>query len=416
MGNLRHGRHIWIVLGRSSGGDSEDSTEDLRAFNQAMAMQATDDQVAIYSSMVKETETALGALQTLAGQSKKGSNTSQSSASTGTLSQAIEMARSESRQFVASLSKAQALGLRDITVKLNKLDAELAEQSAGLKVSTETTPDAAPIENAKTLGQTLSAFHTEQLGLGNEMGIQDIGGAQAFTLDILAVNSTLEIEKKTVAMTIQGTISRGSTDVDHNQLTLQLVADASDLQESITEILRAKLDGGQRCGDRLYVRWATLAAQELAVTLRTQLQVQRWTCYLSSNLGEPQELVEGTGGVELKVTPTIEANNQVRLVAEVSKVDNTGLVADQIRSGTLGAALRTAAVQALTPAVGAEMDFKTVLPPAAQNSVTARKIEFREAGGLRILLDGDIPISDDQIRALITQLRNRQTAQGSPQQ
>jgi hypothetical protein len=353
-------------------------------------------------------------VQSFAGDKQKDSGIAPLTNSGPPLKQSIDTTRNEIGHFIQSLSKTQRLGLRDLTAKLTKLDSALLQHSDWLNVKTASQPDTSQVAGyAKNLTQTLTAVHDEQLNLGYEMGIQDIGGGQAFSLDIPAVKSVVDVEKQPVAMTIDGSLSRLAGDAGNDIVRLQFVADVSDLQDNITTILRAKLDGGQRCGDRISVQWATIAAQEPAITLESHLHAERWTCFLSSNPGQPQELAEGDGTVQTRVTPAVQPENQLRLVAEINHVDSSGLVADLIHSGNFGAALRNAIVEALMPVVQADMDFKTLLPSVAENRVITSKVEFREAGGLHILVDSSVHVTDDQIQVLATQWKSHLSAQGA---
>jgi hypothetical protein len=128
--------------------------------------------------------------------------------------------------------------------------------------------------------------------------------------------------------------------------------------------------------------------------------------------GSPRELAEGNSEVEVKVTPTIAPTNSIRLSAEVSRLDAAGMIADHLRSGPLGAALREAVTQALLPVVNAETDFKVILPPVVRSDAVIEKAEFREAGGLHVVLKAKIPISDEQLPILASQLKSRLSAQG----
>lgn len=56
---------------------------------------------------------------------------------------------------------------------------------------------------------------------------------------------------------------------------------------------------------------------------------------------------------------------------------------------------------------------KAILPAVAQPYAVIDKIEFREAGGLRVVLNGTLQISDDQVKVMVNQLKDRLSTQGA---
>jgi len=408
VGDFRHGRHIWIVLGRSNNTGTGDPTEDLKAFNHAIAVQATSEQVTLYDSLVELTEAANRDVQALMRKQEKQTGAVPLSGSISALDEAVRRVHGEAQRFLDSFSTVQRMGLRELPSKLAKTDSDLARQANLLNAKVgDPSLDAQQVTSyANNLDHLLATVRDEQSRLGNEMGIQDVSDGQEISFDLPPLRSSIEIEKRPIAIAIDGTMSRAT---GQSGFRLELTADASDLQQNIVGILRSRLNKSDGCGERLAVQWASLAAQARASLAVVQLHLERWTCIVSP--GNPRELAEGNGEVEVKVTPTVTPTNLVRLSAEIDRVNAPGMIADQIRSGSLGAALREAVTQALSPAVDSEMDFKTMLPPVAQGDAVIEKAEFREAGGLHVVLTAKIPISDQQLPILATQLKSRLPAQ-----
>ena len=229
-GDFRHGKHIWIVLGRSSNPSTGDPTEGLKAFNYAISVQATSEQVTQYDSMVRITEVAISKLQALTTELRKQTGAFQSRGSASALKQAVGGVHGEDQQFLDSFSKVQRAGLREPASKLEKANSDLVQQVGLLDVRVEEPRlDAPQVMNyANNLDHLLATLRDDQSRLGNEMGIQDISGGQEISFDLPPLRSSIEIEKQPIAIAVEGTISRAT---GQSGFRLELTADASDLQQ-----------------------------------------------------------------------------------------------------------------------------------------------------------------------------------------
>ena len=107
VGTPLHGRHAWIVLGGPDRMHGPDSTDALKGFDRALALQATNEQVTAYASMVKSAETAIDEMEVFLEQVQKQTSTPKFSGSVHALDEALEKARSENKQFLASFTKPQ---------------------------------------------------------------------------------------------------------------------------------------------------------------------------------------------------------------------------------------------------------------------------------------------------------------------
>ncbi|HXW91657.1 MAG TPA: hypothetical protein VEK33_13995 [Terriglobales bacterium] len=418
IGSSLHGRHAWIVIG---GPDRLNmtgiATEDLKGFDRALALQATSEQVTAYDAMVRSTETAMDQLQMLQEQAGKGNSSSQFSSTAHALGQALEKARSQNKQFLASFSKPQQSGLRELTLKVVKAESDLAQQSNWVDQEVgEANPDVRQIASGvKSLDQALTNFYNQQFTLGKGMGIEDVMGGGDLSLSLPPAKTQINVEKQPIAVTVDGTIAKVA-DEGHNQFQLELAADVSGLQQNISGLLSSKLNKSERCGEQVVVQGASLTAQAPASLVVTQLHVARWTCFGSLGLASPNELAEGNGTIELKLTPRVDQGRKLRIVPQVDRVEADSFVGEQLRSGSLGTALREETTGLLSSTLESERYFQAILPSVVPDYTVIEKVEFREAGGLRVVLDGTIQISDEQIKLLVNELRNRMSAQdGLPQ-
>src|SRR5208282_2681748 len=107
-----------------------------------------------------------------------------------------------------------------------------------------------------------------------------------------------------------------------------------------------------------------------------QLHFERWACATQFGRETNNEMAEGNGLIEVKLTPTVGDDGALRLVAEVGRSDAEGLVGEMLRSGSLGDGLRDKIAEAILSAVRMGGDFKATLPPAAQGNATFRHAQF----------------------------------------
>jgi len=158
------------------------------------------------------------------------------------------------------------------------------------------------------------------------------------------------------------------------------------------------------------------------------------------------ELASSEGTVEVKLTPSIDTNkieqNQIdqnktgsnlvaqppaepnsiqpkpslHLASEFGRVDADGLFRESLLSGSLGDTVREQVAAALLPAMATAANLKATLPPVAQDSATLRKVQFQDAGAgqLRLVLDGQLQLSDEQTKQFAVQLKQPMSAQQTP--
>lgn len=386
-----------------------DDKDDLKDFHEALAVQATSQQVIAYKAMVKSTAEASAELQSLIGQVGT-SDASARSSRAAVLEVALEKARTENKNFIEGFSGPQKNGLKEITKKLAKADSELAQQAKELnqKVVETKEPGEVITGAAQNLEHALTDFQNVQVSLGTEMSIV-ISDSQDATFNIAPVKNSINFQNQPVAIVTSGVISQGGAETGQHTFMVKLAEDISDLQQNITEVLRAQLDKADRCGERVAIQNATISPQEPESLVVTQLHFERWVCFGGQN----NEIAEGDGTLEVKLTAEVADDGTLRVTPAISRIDAEGVLAESLRSGSLGPELRDKIGESVLSAMRQGGDLKALLPPAAQGHAKLRHAQFQAtgAGALMVALDGDIRVSDDQATALTSQLNERASSQ-----
>jgi hypothetical protein len=325
------------------------------------------------------------------------------------LEQAVETARGANKKFLEGFSDRQKSGLKEITKRLSKADSDLAQQAKALDREVETNAAAEPMTiSARSLERVLTSFRNEQVDLGEEMGIGNASNPDV-TFNIAPVKSSVSLANQSVAITTSGVIMQGPAESGENKFRLHLIADMSDLQQNIAAVLRAEIDKSDQCGERIAILGAALTAQAPATLVVVQLHYERWAC-----LGrDPNEMAEGNGRIELKLTPSVGRDGTLRLVPELGRVDAPGLVGELLRSGSLGDALRDKIADSILSAVRQGGDFDATLPPAAKGGATLLRARFEGTGAGKLvgILDGEIRVSGEQATLLTSELKEQITLQ-----
>ncbi len=437
-GRMRPGSEVWVALmlsssmlfaqhgGHGAGGSvggggmssigkptGVDQKDDLKDFHEALAVQATSQQIVEYAAMVKSTAAANTELQSLLEQLQKKDSASALSSRGITLQQAFEKARTENKNFLGGFSGPQKSGLKEIAKKLTKADAELAQRSQELNERVADTKAASEgiASSAQNLDHALSSFQEQQASLGQEMGIVSPDSA-GLTFHIAPVRNSINFKSQPITIVTSGMVSQSSA--SQNVFAVTLTEDVFDLQQNITEVLRAQLDKSDRCGERVAIQDAALTPAEPASIVETRLHFERWAC-----LGrDSNEMAEGDGTLEVKLTPEVDETGTLRLKSSISRVDAEGLLGESLRSGSLGDSLRDKIAAAILSAVHQGGDFKLLLPPAAQGSATLHHARFRStgAGALTVVLIAEIKVPGDKATSLASELKERSSPQETPPQ
>ena len=374
-----------------------DEKDELKNFHQAMALQATSQQAMEFRSVVKSTEAANREFEELRRDLGKQGDASAVSSRATSLRQALEKARLETRKFLDGFSPAQKSGLRDGTARLLKADADLGEQEKMLDAN---------FVLHQELVKALANFRKEQDSLGVEMGIVQSEGGQDVAFKIPPLKSSVTIANQAVAVTSWTVISRVAAESGENVFKVEATTDLSDLQQNMAAILGALLNKGERCGERIDVKDALLTPSAPSSVVVAQLHYQRWVCHRMGRDESSYEVAEGNATVEVKLTPGVGPQGELQIATEIKRVDADRFLADLVRSGALGVALREKIASSMSAAI---MDLKSALPPAGKDSAKALSARFESTreGELSANVSGEMRISEEQTKLLGSQLKEQ---------
>lgn len=408
--------------GLSSGNHATgiENKDDLRDFHEIMAVQASNEQKAAYAVMVKSTAAANAQLQGFVALLDKENNASEIAKRDKSFADAIETARTLNKKFIEGFSEPQKSGLKEITKRLGKADSELAQQARSLDQQVEANAASAQMAGmARSVEGALTGFQREQADLGDEMSISNSSGNSDVAFNIPAVKNKINFADQAFTITTSGTISKAVAEAGQNTFATELTADMSDLQQTITDVLHAKLDTSDRCGERIALQTAALAPQEPASLVVVQLHYERWTCATMFGRQSMNEIVEGNGTVEVKLIPAVAQDGSLRLSAKIDRIDGEGLVGDLLRSDTLGNTLRETISDSVLSALQQGANFKAALPAGARSYATLRRAKFQGTGAGKLLavFDGDIRVSNENLTAVTRELQERslQSAEQRPE-
>ena len=404
--------------------------DDDRNLERLMAVQATPEQTTSFNRLLKDVQAARDRLQSFL-KLPQAPGSSASSGSAATLDQSVENLRTASQNLLASFSSVQKSGLKDVTRKVESADSDLDKlRTAFTRILQTAKADSAPVAaSAANLDSALASFQNQQLALGREMSIVLPSDGQDFAFILPGAKTTIDLAGQSISIPVSGATARTSAADGQDQFSLRVVADFSDLQQNITGIVRSLLTRSPRCGERLEIQHASLHPLDPASLVVVRLHFERWIC----PGGSPMELASGEATVEVKLTPlieqnkidqgtadqsktastSIEPNTSLHLASEFGRIDADGLLRESLLSGSLGDTVREQAVAALYPAMLKAANLKAALPPAAQGSGTIRKAQFQDAGAgqLRLVLEGQLQLSDEQTKQFVAQLKQPLSAQ-----
>ncbi len=394
-----------------------DAKDDLRDFHEIMAVQASNEQKAAYAAMLKSTEAADAQVQgfiALLGKENKASEIANRDKS---FEEAIETALTLNKRFLEGFSEAQKSGLKEITKRVGKADSEVGQQAKALDQEVEANAARAQMSgSAQNLERTLTSFQRAQLDLGEEMSITASNG-QDSAFNLPAVKNTVTLAGQAVAVTTSGAVSKGVAEGGQNTFAVELTADMGDLQQTIADVLRAQLDKADRCGEQIGLQTATLTPQGSTGVVFAQLHYERWTCTTMFGRESMNEIVEGNGTIEVKLTPAVAEDGTLRLLAQMGRIDAVGLVGETLRSGSLGESLRDKIAESVLFILRQGGDFKPALPSGARSYATLRQARFQGTGSGRLIavLDGEIQVSNENLVAVTSALKERssQSQEGS---
>ncbi|MGD0825814.1 MAG: hypothetical protein ABR908_14595 [Terriglobales bacterium] len=414
--------------------------DTLKNFRQALAVQASPEQRAAFAKIAQYTQTASDCLQLFRRALNQAPTSAAPADQAASLTQALEQARAGNQNFLSSFSEAQKSGLKDATAKLAKAEFDLEKQGKTLDQALRTPKPEHDFINtsAAALEKELAAFQNAQLALASEMSILFSPGQDA-TFSLPPATNSVAIAGQSINIPTTGAVSRvyqREPTPETSQapapvpdlFRLHLVADLSDLQLNVADILRHPLARSPRCGERIEVRQATLTPQAPAALLTATLHFEHWVCPAGQY---PMEVAGGDATLEVKLSPSVEASFEqtpgqnlapsadprLALASEITSVEATGFLRDSLRIGDLGATLRDQITAALLSPLQKAADPKATLPSAAQPNATIQKVRFQDDGAdqLSLVVEGKLQFTAAQLEQFAAQLKQRLAAQDQRQ-
>ncbi len=405
-GHIGGGSPIGGPMGSGGRATGVDNKDDLRDFHEVLAVQASPEQMAAFSEMLKNTAAAAEELKAFQEQLQKESNTASLAGSDKTLEDALESARILNKKFLEGFSAAQKNGLKIVTKRLVKTDSELTQQAKAVDQAVEANAAAAQLAiSAQNLDRLLSGFQRAQFDLGDEMSIQTAINGQDVTFNLTPVKNKVAVANQSITIATAGMVSKSSSDGGQNTFAADVTVDMSDLQFNIADVLRAQLYKSERCGERIAIQTADLTPQGAAGLVVVQLHYERWACATSFGRESVNEIVEGNGTMEVRLTPSVVEDGTLRLISQIGQVSTGGLVGDLLRSGTLGESMRDKIAESILAVMRQGGDFKAALPSGARSYATLRRAQFQGTGSgkLMVVLNGDIRVSNEQANELTSE-------------
>jgi hypothetical protein len=237
-----------------------------------------------------------------------------------------------------------------------------------------------------------------------------VATAQNVVFKIPPVKIPLDVKDQPINITASAILTLSSKDRNLRILNLQLTADLSDLQHNLTNLLSSQLDKDDRCGERVAIQNAALRPVEPASVAVVQLHVERWACVKVLGKQAAKKLLGGDAQIQIKLTPAIDKDStELRLVPEVGDIQADGSLGELLRSGALGETIREKIRNSILSALNKGTNVGATLPPAIQGYVTIQSAEFKDRGdgSLLAVLDGEARITQEQVKLLSDQVKER---------
>jgi hypothetical protein len=233
---------------------------------------------------------------------------------------------------------------------------------------------------------------------------------QETVFKIPPVKIPLDIKDQPITITTSAVLTISSKDRNGAIVNLELTGDLSDLQQNLTGLLSSQLNKDDHCGERIAIQNTSIAPAEPASVALIQLHFERWECVKLLGRQAAKKLIGGDAQIQIKLTPSIdEGGTGLRLVPEVGEIHADGSLGELLRSGMLGGTIREKIQNAMLSALQKAANMDETLPPAVRSYVTIRNAKFKDAadGRLLVVLDGEARVTQEQVRLLSNQVKER---------
>jgi hypothetical protein len=246
----------------------------------------------------------------------------------------------------------------------------------------------------------------------------------ALSVPLCAADGVLPIPPWTTAVNLEGqpvqvTVS-GTAHVVHGApgaagaaepgegLRLKLMVDLTDLNAHLTELLRAHVNQDNRCGERLDLKHAVLRPTPPGALLVADAHVEKYVCAKAFGKQMTTRLLGGDARLQIRLTPSVEDGQALRMSGEVVAIDATGSVGELLHSEPFGGLLRQKIASSVANALQKSLaHLKGSLPPQARELATLESARFADPGPGRLGLEvnGDVHVSADMARDLLERIQ-----------
>jgi hypothetical protein len=391
---------------------------ELEAFRLALAAQATPIQVSAYLALVKSTRGVVSTFEDLRVLLENANVSPEMKTKKLAFDESLEKTRSATRVFLESFSDLQNLALKQTTSKLVGADSRLSDRTKALEVriGNALTQKVELATLCSKVGEALDNLREQQRLLGKAMyAVPDPEEEQPiFTLP--ASTNSATVGSQTIAVRTSGTILRSPAERLSNGIHLQIVANLGDLQQSMTAILQTLFAQSDPCGERVAIQRSMVSIAPPTADIWVQFHLERRICPGDASK-VPLAVFESNGAVNVKITPTIQTDGSLTMLTQTDEVQASGVLADMLRSGDLGAVVRERIKYCVLRALQNGLNLQAMLLPVRPNSgaiETAKFVRDSQSGTLDIAFDGHLRLSDEEVGVLNHEKYESRTVQGSP--
>jgi hypothetical protein len=230
------------------------------------------------------------------------------------------------------------------------------------------------------------------------------------TFRIPPLSTTVNLDEQPLRITVSGTIATAPAPQKAESVQVNLQADLSDLQAHITELLRAHLNQSNRCGLRLNLEHADIMPRAPDALLTARVHAEKYVCAKALGRQMITKLISGEGTIAVRLTPTIENSETLKLAGDVVSVQADGALGDLLQSEPTGSWLREKMRDSLAENLQKSLSkLKADLPPAIHGLAAIQTARFADAGAGRLGLDlaGAVQISPDMAQIMIEKLKEQ---------
>ena len=162
-------------------------------------------------------------------------------------------------------------------------------------------------------------------------------------------------EGREISLNVSGTATATDTDKALD-IKADLVVNLASLQAQIGDVIRAKVNRDDDCGDRLNVHTVNLHAEPPVAMLDASAHYERWGC----GFGLRTVLLKQDGDIRIRLIPAV-ANDTIKVDLDVVEVKANGILGELLRDGVAGP-LIVDQIRSLFPKTLTAGRFRDALP------------------------------------------------------